>query len=71
MNIASVESRIYPIWSWWLGIPGYLGVKGALWGPFNPEYKPLQLTGKLVAVLGDKILIILLSDRRVNFVKVP
>jgi hypothetical protein len=35
--------------------PGYLGVEGALWGPFNPEYKPLQLTGKLAATLGDKI----------------
>lgn len=50
--------------------PGYLGVKDALWGSFNPEYKPLQLTGKL-AILGDQIFIILLNDRRVKFVRVP
>lgn len=51
--------------------PGYLGVEGALWGPFNREYKPLQFTGKLEAILGDKRLIILLNDRRVKFVQVP
>lgn len=51
--------------------PGYLGVKGALWGPFNREYKLLQLTGKSEAILGDKILTILLNDKRAKFVKIP
>lgn len=67
LNVASVQGRIYPMWSWWLGkpsvghFPGYLGVKDALWGPFNPEYnKPLQLTGKLEAILGNQIFISLL-----------